>query len=435
MNETVKILAILPAIIPSTTILVVDPLIYLLDSGKIELRVRLEKFDTHLSDIEWADLVIFCRNVEPIGGILERILATDKPYIYELDDNFFELPLDTPEGKYYRDPNRLSMLEKYIKYASLVRVYSPPLEDRIRQYTSKVISVKAPVNLNHLPSTPPQRDPRKIKIVFSTSRTVADNLAQIFMADLIRIIHEYGNNVEVHFWGYMPAELKGVRSVKLHRFMSNYPKYLRTIYEMGYDIGLAPLKDDLFHNSKTNNKFREYGACWTAGIYSNVDVYKSCVEDGKTGLLVSTEKGAWYEAIKKLINDPARRKRIQEEARILVEWEYAMDTFALLLLDDINRVLAIHLDRNKAKKYSDQNKIVVNDRASISRNLIQLIEVLLYGAQKVLRSIQNNGLRLSIRLALEQFERYVRYFELSRKINQRQKHNGEAQKNQPNSFM
>ena len=74
-----KILAILPALIPSSIILVVEPLIYLLKLRNIELRVRLENFYVRSSDIEWADLIVFCRNTEPANdGILKKIIFCKK---------------------------------------------------------------------------------------------------------------------------------------------------------------------------------------------------------------------------------------------------------------------------------------------------------------------------------------------------------------------
>jgi len=68
-----KILAILPALIPSSIILVVEPLMHLLKLRKIELRVRLENFYVRSADMEWADLIVFCRNTEPANdGVLEK---------------------------------------------------------------------------------------------------------------------------------------------------------------------------------------------------------------------------------------------------------------------------------------------------------------------------------------------------------------------------
>lgn len=421
MSENVKILAILPAITPSTTILVVEPLMYLADRGKIEFRLRLENFDVRLSDLEWADLVTFCRNTEPAYYILERLLILGKPYIYELDDNFFEIPLDTPEGRYYRVINRMTMLEKYIKHASLVRVYSSPLENRVKQYTQKVISRTAPVNLGHIPYKPPLRDSQKVKILFPTSRTASDRLSQIFLKGIIRLLKEYEKTIEVHFWGYMPRELNGSHSVKFHRFMSNYPKYLRAIYDTGYDIGLAPLKNDLFHNSKTNNKFREYGACWIAGVYSNVEAYTCCVENDRTGLLVSNEEDSWYWAVKKLIDDPRLRESIQAEARAHVEKKYSLSIFASSLMDDINQVITSSSITLKYSQDPDSSVLAIHSRRGMEKYFVQVFRTLLSRIQRVPRAIQEYGLMLTIRLFLEQVERYLSYLRLSWTINGRKK--------------
>jgi glycosyltransferase involved in cell wall biosynthesis len=416
MKEFKKVLTILPELNPSSIILVIEPLMYLLELGKIELRVRLEKLDVRLSDMEWADLVIFCRNTEPAYDFVEELLSLNKPYIYELDDNLFELPLNMPEGIYHRAPERLTQLEKYIKNADLVRVYSSPLATSVRQYASNVKVFTAPVNLFYIPSIPPKRKSRKLKLVFPTSRTISNDLSDIFIKDISQILKEHNNNIEVHFWGFIPEELKSFPSVKFHRFMSNYQNYMQAMYKEGYDIGLAPMKNDLFHNSKTNNKFREYGACWIAGIYSNADIYSNCVIDGKTGLLVSNEEGSWYQAITKLMSDARLRQSIQEEARAVVEREYPLHTFALLLMNEIDQVLSnttkTAIAENKHIKKTDSLGNYQRPGSLISR----IIQMPVAALQKTYKSITHYGLVITSRLILDQLERYITYFEISRRI-------------------
>ena len=339
-KSPLKILAILPALIPSSIILVVEPLLYLAKAKKVNLRVRLEGLYVSSLDLKWADGIVFCRNTDPaFDPILEQVLMAHKPYIYEIDDNFFELPLDVNGGEYHRAPEQIAQLEKYLTNASLVRVYSLPMETRTRQYTSRVKLVKAPVNLSSIPAVPPHRNSERLKLVYTTSRSVEDDLSQILVNDLKRILTEYADLIEVHFWGYVPKELKGYPSVKFHSFISDYKKYIQTFYQQGYDIGLAPMRNDLFYRSKTNNKFREFGACWIAGIYSNSEIYANCVEAGKTGLLVSNADGEWYKAILALMQDTSLRQAIQKNTRALVECECSLDPFASLLWEDIQGIV------------------------------------------------------------------------------------------------
>jgi len=419
MSRPIKILAILPALIPSSIILVIEPLLYLAGLGKVEFRVRLEHLYVRASDLEWADLVVFCRNTEPAyNDILQRVVSLKKPYLYELDDNFFELPLDLPEGRYHRVPERIDQLVNYITNADLVRVYSLPLQTRVKQYALNARFVKAPVNLFSIPGVPPHSGPGKLKIVFSTSRTIADELSQIFVKDMIRVINEFGNKIEVHFWGFVPEELKHFPSVKFHRFMPNYQKYMRKMYGQGYDIGLAPMKNDVFHNSKTNNKFREYGACWIAGIYSNSEVYSNCVEDGITGLLVSNDEGEWYQAIVRMMKDVGMRKAIQMQARAVVEKEYSLDIFSEILLNDINSVLGEFVPRETIRVDNVQKaeNVKFENEHKPKSLFLRLFDLIRFVFGKMRRSLNNYGLLLSFRLFLDEIGRYAQYFWLSYRI-------------------
>lgn len=414
MNPRIKVLAILPAIMPSTTILVVDPLMYLREAGQIDFRLCLENLFIHSSDLEWADLIVFCRNTRPTHDFAEKALAFGKPYIYELDDNFFELPVNSPEGIYHRDPERMAQLKKYLEHAALVRVYSQPLELKVKQFVPRVKLAKPPVNLSSIPSVPPQRTSARLKIVFSTSRTTSDSLYRIFIKDLVRILEEHRDGLEIHFWGYMPQELKGFPSVKFRRFTSNYQKYMQTMYKEGYDIGLAPMKDDLFHNSKTNNKFREYAACWIAGIYSNTSIYANYVENEKTGLLISNEEGEWYDAILRLMQEPNLREAIQRQARALVEREYSLKEYSDLLMADIHRALqerpGIRLP--ESPKTSFENTRDTKPAFILFRVIRKAVAVW----QRLLAYVKEYGLGFTLRIILEQIERYTRYFELLWKL-------------------
>lgn len=57
-------------------------------------------------------------------------------------------------------------------------------------------------------------------------------------------------------------------------------------------------------------------------------------------MLVSNEEGSWYQAITRLLSDARLRQSIQQDARMLVEQEYSLDTFAQLLLNDMDEILS-----------------------------------------------------------------------------------------------
>lgn len=323
---------------------VVKPLLDLEAQKLIDFRVALEFFIS-LPSIRWADVVVFCRNTEPhYCHVLDEVLANKTPNIYDLDDNLFEVPLDTDIGRYHRAPQRLAFLSYYLQSADLVRVYSQPLLQRIQELTPRVHMVNAPLDwrLIQPPASPLARangiHPAPVRIVYATSR-IDDRLFSIFSPALKQVLQDYPQQVEVYFWGYQPDGFQNLPNVHFLKPEPNYNTFLKRFSRMGFDIGLAPLLDDTFHRSKTNNKFREYGACGIAGVYSAVNVYTSCVEDGRTGLLASNDPGAWHSALVRLIESADLRQQIGQAARQKVRELYSQEQFAAVWWQQIQAVL------------------------------------------------------------------------------------------------
>lgn len=318
-----KVLAIVPAFTPSTQINVTTPLLDLCVSRHLDFRLQLES-TVNRKDIDWANLIVLCRNTEPGHAWFEYTLKQNKPYIYDIDDNFFDIPGDSLDARYHRSPERLDTFTRYLRYATLVRVYSEPLRQRVLEINDKVVKVVPPVDFRHIR---PRRAPgRTVRIVYATSRT-RDELFSIFLPALEKILNDYDGKIEAYFLGFTPPTLRKHARVHSVPMIWDYPAYLRRFSSAGYDIGLAPLLDDIFHRSKTNNKFREYGACQIAGIYSDIDVYSSCVRQMETGILVSNTPDDWYDAMVLLIENPDLRRKIQLSAYEFVRRNYSHEQF------------------------------------------------------------------------------------------------------------
>ncbi len=320
---------------------VVKPLMRLHTAGRISARISIETLAS-ASAVRKTDVAIFCRNLEPRGQrLLDAAIAAEIPVLYDLDDNFFLLPEGSSAAQTYGRPECLAMLEEYLAAADLVRVYSRPLYDRALKFNANVEIVRGVVDLKLVDKAAgrvgpasrraPARQGDPLRIVYATSR-LDDTLCQIFTPALARLQAERPGRIEVHFWGPRPpAELKGAR----HQAMvHDYDRYLQSLAAAQFDIGLAPLANDLFHRSKTDTKFREYGACGTAGIYSAVDVYRA-VQDGRTGLLAANTTEAWRDALVQLIDDTTLRASIARQARSYVEEHYSTDSFDEILLRQI----------------------------------------------------------------------------------------------------
>jgi glycosyltransferase involved in cell wall biosynthesis len=314
---------------------VINPLLGLEHSGHIHLRVALE-WNAQESDLDWSDLVVFSRNRDPQQSRwLRYCLEHHIPVIYDLDDNFFSIP-DGYDFSSNLEAAQLQTVTTYLKTASLVRVYATRMQQLAGQYNPSVALVTPPLDWSAI-QNPPEKPAGPIKIIYATSR-VSDPLAALFLPAIKEILKAYAHQVEMHFWGYTPDEMRGYPNVHFKPLTLNYRRYLRSLSRAGFEIGLAPLIDDEFHNSKTNTKYREYGAIRAAGIYSDTELYRACVQPGQTGLLVKNDPDEWQAALTTLIEDQLLRRKIQEQAYQYVRSRYTKEQFESIWLEQLSAV-------------------------------------------------------------------------------------------------
>lgn len=325
MQSKLRVLTILDRLIPSNIIGIIRPFLSMQKQGDIEFRLSYTKFYKE-KDIIQADVIVLCRNIRPEDlNIIYYVKKHGKKLIYDIDDNFFDLSTETPLGRYHRHPGHLYVVRSMIRNADCVRVYSEPMREIAeRIHPGHVVKVKSYFDFSMLEEVKPKIHD-KIKIVYATSRGNADPLANICVSAIKSVLKKYPEQVEYYAFGFIPEALKGFKNVFKLNYIHNYAEYIRFFYEQGFDIGLAPGIDDRFHNSKTNNKFREYGAMQVCGIYSDTQIYRDCVQDHQNGMIVQNTTDSWVQALSELIEQKSLRETIKSNARKTVEQEYSFE--------------------------------------------------------------------------------------------------------------
>ena len=91
----------------------------------------------------------------------------------------------------------------------------------------------------------------------------------------------------------MPHGVQSDPRIRLFDHMRSYAEFIRFQAGRNWAIGMAPLLDHSSNRAKTNNKYREYGACGIPGAYSDMPPYQGSVQPGVTGVLVKPAEGAW----------------------------------------------------------------------------------------------------------------------------------------------
>ena len=334
-----RVLLVLPTFAPSATIYIIKPLTQLDRQGKIKFDSVLET-EVTVPLLKSSDLVLFCRNRDPIHNwILEECLSYNIPTAYDLDDNFWEVPLDLPYAQLFRSPERIQQLEKYITNVDILRVYSQHLHAIVSKFNRNTILVPPCIDMNLIPKEPLPKKDDKIRITYVTGRGGEDAFISLFSEDLLRIMDSFPGIVEMHWWGDIPKPFRKHPASYMHDIIHDYDSYLYQLARAGYDIGLAPLTPTSFNLSKTNTKYRDYGACRIAGIYSTVEVYTSCVQHEQTGVLVDNQPSSWFEAMSRLVTDHELRNNITASAFKFINENYRQELVEVQWLELIDSLL------------------------------------------------------------------------------------------------
>jgi glycosyltransferase involved in cell wall biosynthesis len=269
---------------------------------------------------------LFVRCGDPsLPGWIRLLADADWPYLYYLDDNFWRIEGDTPLARYYRHPLVRRSLDEAVKCARTVLVHSPDLAQFLAGRNNKIALLPAFFDFDLIADVKVETSD-EIRIGFAGSLLrVADlEMVRPILAPLLGA-HP---GVVFEFAGVMPRDIVVNERVRFFPHVDDYDTYIRFQAARGWAIGLAPLVDSEANRCKTDNKYREYGACRIAGVYSAVAPYQHSVRDGETGLLVGFSSSDWLKALTELIVNPERRALIGNAAYEDVQARYSIEKVA-----------------------------------------------------------------------------------------------------------
>lgn len=255
---------------------------------------------------------LFIRCGDPRAHVWAQTLVDARyPYLFYIDDNFWRIVGNSALAEYYRHPTIRQSLEFIVSNARAVVTNSNQLARFLSQFSKRITVLPTFFDFSLIENVQHQSDDR-VRIGFAGSPSRADDLELISF--LINPILEKFPQVVFEFAGVLPNGIQPGERISFFPHTQDYKSYIRFQAERNWSIGLAPLIDHEANRSKTDNKYREYGACRCVGIYSNIPPYSDVVTHSKTGLLVDNPETAWLDALTDLIADPQKRAEMSQAA-------------------------------------------------------------------------------------------------------------------------
>jgi Glycosyl transferases group 1 len=266
-------------------------------------------------DVTKADLVIFSRTrSENASRLMDCCNRLGIPAVYMLDDNWFAVGKEWKEyaGIFRPGAKPYEEFLYCLTRADRVLTYNPILAEDLRPYSRNLELLPVNVKLSLFPTVPrPPRRRLRVGYVGSPRRMEAPFEA---LASLVKARDDF----DVLVMGVnLPAALSPVSRKRLiHlKYVFGYPRYAAALCEAMPDILLAPVGSTRADASRCPNKYLEITAGGAVGVYSNLPPYTNYITDRENGLLAGSEPDSWKAAIAFLLDDPAARAALLENAQ------------------------------------------------------------------------------------------------------------------------
>ncbi len=295
------------------------------DLSKQGVHLHIDK-ELHMDELFYDVYILHRMPLENFIFFMQNIQKKGGKFVLEMDDDIFNIPEWMPSEEY---KSSKWALKTAIDMADEIWVSTEPLAETLGlPEKTQVLPNLVDYNAFLKPVAPLGTQP--LRILWMGSMWHDKDLEQLVPATL-RIVEEYGDQVQFLFWGCLPTALADYHRVPGQNFAVLTQKdynnrilfleglpfkfYFDRLVKISPYIGLAPLYDCQFNDSKSNLKFLEYTMAGAATIATDLSPYK-CIQNGVDGLLVEPhDEDGWYRAIKTLIDNRDLRDSLVKNAR------------------------------------------------------------------------------------------------------------------------
>lgn len=295
-------------------------------------------------DLIWCDVMLFVRSTSLIEfNLITLGRKMNKYIILMLDDDL--LSLDDNYGAigqgYWSERQRI--LKENLSQTDCLMAVNELLAKKYVEIgnISKYVLSNVIIEENEIFSTQQNGlNGNKVKIALYVNDGTQNMFNEIIRPVIPKLCQRYSDKIALYFMGLEPNMDEYHDMIEIH-YVSHMPykefkKYLAT---SSFDIGLAPLVDTGFACYKYFNKYVEYTLAGIPAIYSDCSLYNLVIKNDFNGIVCKNTSGAWFEAIKKLIENPLLRKSIVHNAQTHIYDNFQSEKVLAKLIKDMPEII------------------------------------------------------------------------------------------------
>lgn len=358
-------------------------------------------------------------------GVFQNLRLEKKIFVYECDDDFANIPDWNIAGDHLPD-NTVTIFKDSIKNADVVYTTTDHLREKMVEYgecknnQDKIFVCPNLIDTkrfgerllcdrdlqNQYVGFKPSKQGNEIKYTNSIGKKLEDRHTKgilrnyspvrvlwfgsqthdedtkVLVEPILKLVDKYGMAVKFMFFGYCPlAFMEGfvgkgnieqtlqVKNKYAHAIEfiggTSFDRYIQVIRALDPDIGLCPIKDHIFNESKSNLKVLELGALGIPCVASNFGEYKKLIKTDVNGILCNNNSSLeWFKAIEKLILNTQHRLKLSEAIyqEVKNQWSWETDSPNRQKWDAmIDRVLKLTIHRREELKIMTDEILEQND--------------------------------------------------------------------------
>ncbi len=263
--------------------------------------------NTIMEMVKWADVVV-CQYVSTKDGFaVVETIRQFKPCLMEMDDFFKQIPGTHPAFSTCPPGHQQDYwASAQLQASSGVICSTQYLADSFKGYNEKIYVIPNCIDYEEWDkwSAIPHE---KVRIGWIGGASHGADLA--LAKDAIYDVLNNNDDTEAYIVSCPPPEWKPRDRLHLINKWATIDKYPKHVKELSFDIGLVPLRDNLFNRAKSNLRYQEYSACKIPTIASYVEPHK----EGFKGYSVNGDND-WEFAIRQLVALKGLREKMGKTA-------------------------------------------------------------------------------------------------------------------------